>query len=236
MSTLRLPLLAALVLSGCRPASMAAAHHGERLFHDARLSSCSFNSYSCDTCHTTSPEPEAGRLPVGGTLHGVAFRDGFFGGAETDLLEAVNVCFTRFMRSPDPLSRDGVQSRALYEYLVRLSPSREPAPARPFTVVRQVADMPRGDRARGEEVWRATCQVCHGDAQTGQGRIGEDAVVVSETVQTYPTTFPGVAPALVVVEKVRHGRFFGIGGTMPPYSREALSDEDLGALLTFLGL
>ncbi|MCI0573604.1 MAG: c-type cytochrome [Myxococcaceae bacterium] len=152
------------------------------------------------------------------------------------LLEAVNVCFTRFMRSPQPLPRDSAQSRALYEYLVRLSPSREPAPARPFTVVRQVADVPRGERARGEEVFRAACQVCHGDVQDGQGRLTGDAVVVAQTVAHYPTQFPGVAPALMVVEKVRHGRFFGIGGTMPLYSREALSDEDLGALLTYLGL
>ena len=41
---------------------------------------------------------------------------------------------------------------------------------------------------------------------------------------------------LVVIEKVRHGQFFGVGGTMPLYSREALSDEDLGALLAFLAL
>ena len=46
----------------------------------------------------------------------------------------------------------------------------------------------------------------------------------------------GVPKQLVVIEKVRHGQFFGVGGSMPPYSQEALSDADLGALLAFLGL
>jgi thiosulfate dehydrogenase len=41
---------------------------------------------------------------------------------------------------------------------------------------------------------------------------------------------------VVVIEKTRHGRFFGVGGNMPLYSLEALSDEDLGALLAYLGL
>ena len=52
----------------------------------------------------------------------------------------------------------------------------------------------------------------------------------------YPEDFPGVEPSLVVIEKVRHGRFFDIGGEMPLFSQEALSDEDLGALLAYLEL
>ena len=42
----------------------------------------------------------------------------------------------------------------------------------------------------------------------------------------------GASPRLVVIEKVRHGQFFGVGGNMPLFSREAMSDADLGALLT----
>lgn len=46
----------------------------------------------------------------------------------------------------------------------------------------------------------------------------------------------GYETGVVVVEKVRHGVFFNIGGTMPPSSLEVLSDEDLGALLAYLGI
>ena len=57
-----------------------------------------------------------------------------------------------------------------------------------------------------------------------------------EITETYPEDFPGVDPSLVVIEKVRHGRFFNIGGEMPLFSEEALSDDDLGALLSYLEL
>jgi thiosulfate dehydrogenase len=35
---------------------------------------------------------------------------------------------------------------------------------------------------------------------------------------------------------VRHGQFFGVGGNMPLFTREALSDSDLGAIVAYLGL
>lgn len=229
-------LMGAGALAACQQGPVPAADYGERLFHDARLSGSQYNAYSCDTCHATTPEPPAGARLSGGTLHGVAARVSFFGGAQPDLLSAVNVCFTRFMRAPEELPRDSDASRALYEYLLRLTPSREPLPARPFTVVAQVTEVPRGDAGRGQAVWKAACQGCHGDARDGRGRIAQDAVSIPDAVATYPQEFPGVSPALVVTEKVRHGRFFGIGGTMPPFSREVLSDEDVGALLAYLEL
>jgi thiosulfate dehydrogenase len=39
----------------------------------------------------------------------------------------------------------------------------------------------------------------------------------------------------VVVEKVRHGKFFNIGGMMPLYSVETLTDQQLADIVTFLG-
>ncbi len=39
--------------------------------------------------------------------------------------------------------------------------------------------------------------------------------------------------ALVVTEKIRHGQFFGVGGNMPFYPREVLSDAELADLLEY---
>ena len=127
------------------------------------------------------------------------------------------------------------KSRALYEYLVSLSPDTQ-APAQPFTLVKNIDDVPRGDPGRGADVYKAACQECHGEPHTGQGRVTELASILPDVAQDYGELFPGVPPGLVFIEKVRHGRFFGVGGNMPPYSQEALSDEDLGALLEFLRL
>nr|WP_211194165.1 c-type cytochrome [Pyxidicoccus fallax] len=222
--------------TGCGDdAPVKAAEYGEVLFNDARLSTSTFNSFSCATCHATTPTPAAGRLDSGYTLYDSAFRGSWWGGYETRLLDAVNFCYVNFMRGVAPLPEDSPQSRALYEYLVSISPNRDAKPL-PFTVVKDAAEVARGDKARGQEVYRAACQVCHGEPHTGAGRNTELASVLPEVTREYDEVFPGVPPSLVVIEKVRHGQFFGVGGNMPPYSLEALSDADLGALLTFLEL
>jgi thiosulfate dehydrogenase len=140
-----------------------------------------------------------------------------------------------FMRGVSPLTPEDPKSRALYEYLAEISPNRQ-APALPFTVVKDIQDVPRGNARRGGEVYRAACQTCHGETHTGKGRLTQLASILPEVTDAYGTLFPGVPKQLVVIEKVRHGQFFGVGGSMPLYSLEALSDEDLGALLAFLGL
>lgn len=224
-----------LLAAGCDGGATSAADFGEELFQDARLSDSQFNSFSCATCHATTPTPEDGRMYAGYTLHDSAFRPSWWGGYETSLLDAVNFCYVNFMRGVSPLEPEDPKSRALYEYLVRISPDRQ-APALPLTVVKNVEDVPRGDATRGAQVYRAACQTCHGETNTGRGRLTELASVLPNVVDDYEALFPGVPKQLVVIEKVRHGQFFGVGGNMPPYSQEALSDADLGALLTFLGL
>jgi thiosulfate dehydrogenase len=225
--------LVALLAVGCGP--IPAAEYGEQLFQDPKLSASPYNSFSCATCHATTASPPAGKLYAGLSLHNVASRPHWWGGYETRLLDAVNFCYTAFMRGVTPLAPEDPKSRALYEYLVRLSPDPQ-APAQPFSVVKVIDDVPRGDATRGADVYRAACQDCHGETHTGKGRLSELVPVLPEVSQAYGSLFPGVPPGLVFIEKVRHGRFFGVAGNMPPYSREALSDAELGALLAHLGL
>ena len=59
------------------------------------------------------------------------------------------------------------------------------------------------------------------------------SIVPEDTQKAFPA--PGEA-RFAVVEKLRHGRFFNIGGVMPLYSLEALSDQDVADLLAYLGL
>jgi len=220
-------------LAGCSPT--AAEEYGEAIFRDHRLSTSQYNAYACSTCHATSAEQAQDKLYPGLSLVDVASRPHWWGGYEVTLLDAVNFCYTAFMRGTEPLEQEDAKSRALYEYMVALSPSPL-TDAQPFTLVRDITDVPRQDARRGAEVYRAACQDCHGEARTGSGRLTALAPVLPDVSSDYDQLFPGTAPGLVVIEKVRHGRFFGVGGNMPPYSREALSDEDLGALLSYLGL
>jgi len=209
---------------------------GAALFADKRVADSEFNDLACSTCHDALPAGATpGRIFPGGTLHDVVGRPSYFGGYERNLLSAINFCYVYFMRGFSGLTADDPRAKSLYEFLVSLSPSPR-APAVPMTIVKDVTDVPRGDVARGAAVYAGACGTCHGDANTGAGRIGPDAVILPNVTRTYRQDFPGVEPSLVVIEKVRHGQFFHIGGNMPFFSKETLSDADLGALLAFLGL
>ena len=68
----------------------------------------------------------------------------------------------------------------------------------------------------------------------GTGRLDSTfSIVPEDTQKAFPA--PGEA-RFATVEKLRHGRFFNIGGVMPLYSLEALSDRSVADLLAYLGL
>lgn len=226
---MRVPLLALVLATAC---AQPAPVYGEQLFNDPSFAGSQFNAWSCATCHAVTPTDT--RILSGGSLVGATHRPSYFGGRETRLIDAVSFCYVYFMRGPAPLQVDEPRSRALYEYLDTLGPKTD-APAVPMTLVLNTAEVPRGGKVRGEAVYRAACHVCHGDHTTGRGKNSVLASTLPNVADEYPTLFPGVPTPLVFIEKVRHGQFFEVGGNMPFYSKEALSDEDLGALLTYLG-
>lgn len=228
---MRAAALLVLLAAACSE-PVPAREFGEQMFRDPAFAGSELNAFSCSTCHRVDPDPS--RILAGGALRNVVGRPSWWGGFEAQLFDAVDFCLVSFMHGAG-LPRDEPTSKALYEYLVSISP--EPAaPAAPFTVVKNVADVPRGDPARGALVYRAACQTCHGAPHSGEGRPTELPPVLPEVAAGYPVKFPAAAPSLVVIEKVRHGRFFGVGGNMPLFSLESLSDQDLGALLAFLAL
>jgi thiosulfate dehydrogenase len=222
-------VLSAIVLAGCGP--VAAREYGAQLFSDPTLTRSAFNSFSCATCHAVNGEGPA--IPAGYDLAGSAFRQRFWGGASTTLLDAVNHCVTFYMRGA-ALDRDDVKGRALYEYLVSISPDRD-TPALPLTVVENVRGLGRGPVERGRAVWDGACRFCHGEPNTGEGRINELSGIVPNDAAEFAAA-AGFPVDVVVVEKIRHGSFFGVGGTMPLFSLEALNDDDVAALLAFLDL
>lgn len=229
-----LAAIAALASAACG-GKVPAAEFGERLFNDARLSDSRINTFSCGTCHSTKAEPDEDHLYAGYTLHNALGRPSYWGGQQTRLIDAASFCLVYFMRGSGPLDPSEPKSKALYEYLHSLSPDPT-AEALPMTVVQDISDVPGGDAKKGEAVYRRACQACHGAIHTGSGRLTPLASVLPEIKNSYDQEFPGVAPRLVFIEKVRHGQFFGVGGNMPLYSKETLTDEQLADLLAYLGL
>ena len=205
---------------------------GKALFSDARTSSSDFNAVSCSTCHDDGDGDGQARIFAGHPLTDVVGRSAWWGGQAPRLKDAVDNCLLFFMREPAPLDDDDPRGRALYEHLLSISPARS-SPALPLTIVENVSSLARGDPRRGEQVWTQACQSCHGAPHTGAGRLNELVAIVPEASEEFAVQ-SGFDVDVVVIEKVRHGLFFGVGGNMPPFSLEALSDEDLGALIAFL--
>jgi thiosulfate dehydrogenase len=205
---------------------------GRQLFRDPRLSVSDFNAFSCATCHDDGSGEAEARIFAGRPLENSVFRPSWWGGQAPTLKDAVDNCVVFFLRD-QPFAKDDPRGRALYEYLRSISPE-ESSPALPLTVVENVVtSVPRGDPRRGEEVWNQACAACHGAPHTGEGRLSDLVALVPEASEEFAPEV-GFDVDIIIAEKVRHGPFFGVGGNMPPFSVEALSDEDLGALIAFL--
>ncbi len=215
--------------------------HGRALVNDPDFSGSEFNVFACTTCHTTTAADDGG---VASTLYGAVDRESWWGGSMASLSEAVDFCYVYFMRGFPKLDATSEDGRALYEYLATLS-SGAALPTRPMTVVEAVYDPTApgepeengggiaGDAEAGAEVYERACAVCHGEKSTGVGRLGPNVVVIPEASEEFARD-NNVPLRLVLTEKVRHGQFFGVGGNMPLYPLERMSDEELADLLEYL--
>lgn len=228
-------LLVLTVLAACGDNRVPAPVYGQQLFGDPKLSDSPMNAYACATCHSASPGTHPAQLDPGYSLYDAASRPSWWGGYERNFLDAVNFCRGSFMDAEVPLTPDRPEAKALYEYLAEISPDQV-AFQLPLTTVKYIVEIPRGDPTRGQAVYVAACARCHGDYGTGNGKLTDTMPVLPDVFLAYPNKFPSLSVPQLVIEKVRHGSFFGLGGTMPPYGKEALSDADLGALLAYFGL
>jgi thiosulfate dehydrogenase len=227
--------LALALIGGCgKGASPAEA--GERAFNDPRISTSATNPFPCAFCHVVEPGSPAvvpGRLDAGYNLAGAAGRDGFWGARQISLLDAANVCLTRFMAGA-PLAPEMPRAQQLLAYL---EANGDGATTSPMTVVRTVTSLDgvQGDHVRGRDVYQRACGRCHGDPYTSDGRPPIFAHLVPEIPEHVQNRL-GLETKHAVIGKVRQGMILGTGGVMPIYSAEALTDADLADLLAAMGL
>ena len=228
----------ALAMGACGP--VKARDAGEQLFHDPRIAGSELNAFSCATCHAMGEKD--GSIKAGFDLKGAAKRTRFWGGYSRSLLDATNDCLVFFMRGV-PLTKDDPKARALYEYLADEAKPEKAVTQMPLTVVENISIVGKQGASRGQQVWDAACKACHGDPHSGNGRLTDTASIVPEDSQALAPELVkqqggdvATTTKLIVIEKIRHGAFFGVGGTMALFSKEQMSDDDIGALLSYLGL
>jgi thiosulfate dehydrogenase len=222
---------ACLSSSGTDPYGGSAVEHGRALFSDPKASTSASNTFTCATCHASE---QAGTTTIapGAPLGGVTERRSFWGGQRVDLLESVNDCRSFFMDARAPWTTDDEDARAMYAYLAQL-PKTSTVPAS-FTVV-QPGALPPGDAKRGAIAYDLACKTCHGAAHDGAGRLATFIPVLPDEVVRGHAMLTPAELRLVFIGKARLGAFRG-GGSMPPFSREVLADEDLAGILAYLAL
>jgi thiosulfate dehydrogenase len=232
---MRLVLLCSVAtfLAGCGDDKVPAAELGQERFADHKVSTSRFNTFSCASCHVVDPAAPSvvpGRFDPGYNLAGAATRGSWWGGGSITLLDAINVCVTQFMGGA-PLAKDSDAARQLDAYLE--GPPVMAGPAK-YTFVRITSPLAelKGDAAHGAEVYQKACYRCHGEAHTWKGHSTIAAVVIPESsISTF-----GADARAVTVEKIRHGLFINIGGVMPFYTQEAMSDQTVADILVHMGL
>lgn len=219
--------------SGAEPTTVhaTAEAHGRALFRDPAASPSVSNRFACATCH---PGEEGGaiRIVPGGDLSGATLRARFWGGARVDLLEAINDCRASFMDARAPWTKDDPDARAMFAYLdARREGPREIA----FTVVLRAPDLPPGDATRGASAFALACKRCHGEVHTGSGRLVPFAPRLPDDFDADHRALSRSERRSLVLRKIREGAFRDGSGSMPPFSREALADDDVAGVLAFLG-
>jgi thiosulfate dehydrogenase len=236
--------LLALAAVGCasdpetRIVEGTAVDHGAAIFRDPSIAGTTFNTYACATCHEAIAGDAADAILPGAPLAGALERPSYWGGQELELLTSINHCLYYFMLEDRRWTAGDVEARALYAWLDSLPVEGAAAAPAAFTPVYALEDAPPGDTKRGEELHRRACASCHGPAGSGEGRLVPRAPVLpDQTIEEHPLSeYTELERRLVFVQKIRHGSFVGYGGQMPPFSKEKLSDQDLGDLLTVYGL
>jgi thiosulfate dehydrogenase len=212
------------------------AERGRALFASAALSPSRLDLFTCATCHDEVPATAAGAglVKAGGAMAGVTSRPSFWGGQENDLLRSINDCRALFMEAQTPLDAADADADALYAYLASLTPGD--ADPVPFTVVRSIADLPRGDATSGQLLFARSCVACHGAMHSGAGRLDARVPVLPDETVAAHAGYSAAAQRLVFIEKIRHGGFLGYGGDMPPFSLEVLPDAAVSDILEALGV
>jgi thiosulfate dehydrogenase len=230
----------ALLVAGCSGEAevdrRSAAERGRSLFTSVSASDAKSNRFACSTCHAAEESGVNGRVLPGYVLAGAVERPTFWGGARHDLLEAIEDCRYFFMGAQRRWTPEDEDAKAMFAYLAGLPKAQRGA--MPFTVVPIAADLPAGDARRGAEIYEGTCKACHGAVHTGRERLKDSIPVLpEESVAAFLAYgFDRTQVRVVFIEKVRHGAFLGLFGQMPLWTKEAMSDDDLASLVSYLGL
>jgi thiosulfate dehydrogenase len=86
----------------------------------------------------------------------------------------------------------------------------------------------------GADLFQRGCANCHGALHSGDGRLGPTVSLITDESISNHGTAPVTGARAITIEKIRHGKFFMVGGNMAPYGLEYLTDAQVGEILGYM--
>lgn len=183
------------------------------------------NGFSCSTCHATTPDEESELLHAGHSLHDALRRPSFNLGEFTEVIDAVNICRVHWMKTTSWESTDS-GFVDLVAFLESISPS-DPTPALVYEITPPtVSGSAQGDAQMGCALFHHSCVVCHGP--------GAEGTPLAPSLVNFPLGADFIR-AKIRLSGPREAPYEGLlGGQMPFWSKDKLSDDQVEDLAEFL--
>ncbi len=181
------------------------------------------NAFACSTCH---PVEESDLRFAASSLHDALRRPHYKLAKVENFIDAANTCRVHWMETFAWTTEDAA-FQDLVAYLESISPDGD-APPVVYTIKPPVTFGPSdGDAQAGCELFHRSCVVCH-----GPGAVGSE---LGPSLVAFPLS-EGFIRAKVRLSGPDQSVYEGLAGdgTMPFWSEERLSDEELEDLVAYI--
>lgn len=221
----RIGLLGVLLYCACGSDALSPeALRGEQLYLKKHADG---NAFACVQCHALSEPAEDGLRRPGHPIGNAAYRTSFKNGQLKTLLEAVNTCRVEWLGTT-PWTKDTPEWHDLEAFLQAKATDRSP-PALTFEIVAPPATLGGGDIATGKALFHQTCVLCHGQNAAGglpggAPKLSGTGLVAGEIAKRVRTSGGNLSKVYAGVT----------GGSMPFWSKDRLSDDELRHLIAYL--
>lgn len=255
------PPLSAGEITLCRGLDPAAVARGVKEFE---LADVNGNLFACTTCHSMAPDTGAEVIRAGHTLLNSLTRPNYKDGQSASFLDAVNVCRGDWMNVGDPERNfeftPWLETEPRYKDLLAFIQSLETAtdsPALVFEIVAPARTGPTtGDATAGCKLFNRSCSVCHGTDAVGIALAPSLLDITSDCSEKPDLCLdancepkpekcldnPDFIRSRIRLSGPNHpGQVYQLppgfslaGTTMPFWSKDLLSDNDVEDLTAFI--
>jgi mono/diheme cytochrome c family protein len=183
------------------------------------------NAFSCSNCHASVPDEESPVIHVASSLHDAICRPSYKLGQLETFLEAANTCRVHWMETTAWVEADpGHQDLAAF--LTSLAPLGI-APTVDYEIAQPaIQGDATGDADLGCELYHRTCVACHGPEAAGT-HLAPSLVELPIRADFIRALARLGGPTGSIYEGL-------LGGLMPFWSRDRLSDLELEDIVTYL--